>query len=107
MSTETTGKIFKLKVSGVLLLREILPAPGWAVTLANAYLAGKLQAEVLPDIKGPITTREEFEKDAPEFTLTDKQVEVIKLALKNAVEKGLVFPGSNLNTILELFGITE
>ena len=100
------NKTLNLKLGELFLVREVVGAAGWAVTINDIYMGGKLLNDVLPE-GTPIKTKEELDNAVASFDLTEKQVEVVKKALKYSIEKGVLFPSKYVASVLDTFGMVE
>ncbi len=99
-----TEKIFKLKLGSVYLIKEVISAPGWALTTGEMYTAGKIVTEIIPDL-ALIQNKEELDKDGPVFTLSDKQFDAAKKAIKYSVEKGFLIPNKYTVEVFDAFNL--
>lgn len=104
--SNTTEQVFNLKVGELFLIKEVTGAAGWATSINDIYLAGKVISEVFPELS-PVKNKDELNLPAPEFKLTTKQLEVVKKAIKYSVEKGQLFPGPYVVTVLEVFKLVD
>lgn len=100
------SKTLNLKLGELFLVREVVGAAGWAVTINDIYMGGKLLNDVLPE-GTPIKTKEELDGTVASFELTDKQVEIVKKALKFSIERGVLFPSKYVTSVLDNFGMVE
>lgn len=100
------NKTLNLKLGELFLVREVVGAAGWAVTINDIYMGGKLLNDVFPE-GTPIKTKEELDNAVASFDLTEKQVEVVKKALKHSIEKGVLFPSKYVASVLDTFGMVE
>lgn len=126
MPTPPKGPVQQIKITqqSVNLVRQILAAVGWAKSVEDIYLGGQMLASAIPEIDlswvksgkdlAELTPEEQkayVRKDRAwcekvvEFTLTAKQVEVVKKAFKSLVESGNLAPNSALSEIIEVFGL--
>ena len=100
------NKTLNLKLGELFLVREVVGAAGWAVTVNDIYTGGKLLNDVFPE-GTPIKTKEELDGTVASFEVTDKQMDIIKKALKYSIEKGVLFPSKYVASVLDTFGMVE
>ena len=100
------NKTLNLKLGELFLVREVVGAAGWAVTVNDIYMGGKLLNDVFPE-GTPIKTKEELDGVVDSFEVTEKQLELIKKALKHSIEKGVLFPSKYVASVLDTFGMVE
>lgn len=110
---------------GINLLRQILNAEGWAKTIDDIYIGGKLLDQVIPElddlswVKTPaqLAALSESDREAylaadkawvstiKEFDMTAKQVAATKRAFETLTSTGKLGPNRHLSEIIETFGL--
>jgi hypothetical protein len=100
------NKTLNLKLGELFLVREVVGSAGWAVTINDIYMGGKLLNDVIPE-GTPIKAKEELDVIGAPFEVTDKQADIIKKALKYSIEKGVLFPSKYVASVLDTFGMVE
>ncbi len=100
------NKTLNLKLGELFLVREVVGSAGWAITINDIYMGGKLLNDVIPE-GTPIKAKEELDVTVAPFEVTDKQADIIKKALKYSIEKGVLFPSKYVASVLDTFGMVE
>ena len=109
------------------LTRQILAAPGWAKTVEDIYLGGKMLTEILPALDEtswvktdaeqralPKAARAAYEekdrkwatKEIP-LPLTQKHVELVKKAFEHCASTGALGPSPYINELIKAFGLIK
>jgi hypothetical protein len=91
-------------------LRQMVGGAGWAVSVEDICRGGQLLS-VLPEVQVPESTDRrvitDWAAEPVKFSLTEKQRDLAKKALKYFADKGSVPPSANITALYASFGLFE
>lgn len=93
---------FTLKSGSVVLLRNILAFPGWALTIEEIYKGGKMLAQVIPEVTPAKTAEDDLVPT--DLVLDASEVALIKKATEFALSKGGLPCSIFITDILDTLG---
>lgn len=89
---------YDLATQSWVVLRSILAVPGAARNIEDIFRAGNLLVNVIKVSRGPMSEPEM--RAAASFELSPEDVTLVKQAIENGLEKGLISASEWLNEVV-------